>query len=225
MLNLVPFGSESLILRLSVFDSIFHRLPIPSSSLRNSSPRGTRSCWVGTRHPDKPLNSRCRSRRCRTDPWRCCRRCPRYPRRGYKSCCCRCTGLSYRPARRRCSPGRPRRRRGSPPGGPRGGSWPGAHSGQRHASGSAAVHLLQIWLLPDRRHHAPRYAQRPIPRATADFDVLVRPSAENAARVYAALTAFAACFQFRTVEIDEGELGGDEEPGADGQEQTGPEHD
>lgn len=59
-----------------------------------------------------------------------------------------------------------------------------AGTGVRHSefnpSGSAAVHLIQIWLLPDRRHHTPRYAQRPIPRATREQPVRLIASPDGA---------------------------------------------
>lgn len=45
-----------------------------------------------------------------------------------------------------------------------------AGTGVRHSeynpSGTEHVHLMQIWLRPDRRHHAPRYQQKPIAKTS-----------------------------------------------------------
>jgi len=67
-----------------------------------------------------------------------------------------------------------------------------------NGSDSEPVHFLQIWLLPDRRGHAPSYEQRPVPAAARQGQLSLVASPDGAqgsttihqdARVYAAQLA------------------------------------
>lgn len=58
-----------------------------------------------------------------------------------------------------------------------------AGTGVRHSefnpSAIDAVHLLQIWLMPDRRGHTPRYQQKPIARHSANSPIQLIASSQG----------------------------------------------
>lgn len=71
----------------------------------------------------------------------------------------------------------------------RGGEWQAMHAGtgithsEFNPSNAAAVHLLQIWIYPDRRGHTPGYQQKRFEPAVGDWRLVASPDGADGSLV------------------------------------------